>query len=92
MGKYLNCGQTCIGVDHVYVHSSIYKKFREQLLKGIEQGYGQHKDHQDGHYGKIVSQARVNRLEELLKDSHGGTIIYGGTVNKEKLYISPTIV
>lgn len=19
-GKYLNCGQTCIGVDHVYVH------------------------------------------------------------------------
>lgn len=29
MGKYLNCGQTCIGVDHVYVHSSIYKKFRE---------------------------------------------------------------
>jgi len=39
-----------------------------------------------------VSQARLNRLEELLKDNHGGTVIYGGTVKKEKLYIAPTIV
>ncbi len=22
-GKFLNCGQTCIGVDHIYVHLSI---------------------------------------------------------------------
>jgi aldehyde dehydrogenase (NAD+) len=21
-GKFLNCGQTCIGVDHVYVHET----------------------------------------------------------------------
>lgn len=22
-GKFLNCGQTCIGVDHVFVHESL---------------------------------------------------------------------
>ncbi len=21
-GKFLNCGQTCVGVDHVFVHDS----------------------------------------------------------------------
>jgi len=24
-GKFLNCGQTCVGVDHVYVHESRIK-------------------------------------------------------------------
>lgn len=28
VGKFLNCGQTCIGVDHIYVHESIKEKFR----------------------------------------------------------------
>lgn len=32
MGKYVNCGQTCIGVDHVYVHESIYNEFKKVLL------------------------------------------------------------
>lgn len=62
MGKFVNCGQTCVGVDHVYVHERIYNKFKEELLKKIDEGYGQHKDHQDGHYGRIVSAARCNRL------------------------------
>ena len=31
-GKYLNCGQTCVGVDHVYVHESLYKEFKKAFL------------------------------------------------------------
>ena len=31
-------------------------------------------------------------MEELLKDNHGGKILYGGTINKEKRYFAPTIV
>ncbi len=92
MGKFLNCGQTCVGVDHVYVHDSIYEQFKQVLLRKIDEGYGQHQDSQDGHYGKIVSNARINRLEELLKDNHGGSLLYGGSINKDKLYIAPTIV
>jgi acyl-CoA reductase-like NAD-dependent aldehyde dehydrogenase len=36
MGKYLNCGQTCIGVDHVYVHETIYDAFKQELLRKVE--------------------------------------------------------
>lgn len=62
-------------------------------MSKVDAGYGQQsKDQQDGHYGKIVNNLRINRLEELLNDNHGGKILYGGNVNKEKLYIAPTIV
>ena len=63
MGKFLNCGQTCVGVDHVYVHDSIYDQFKNMLLRKVDEGYGHHKDFKDGDYGKIVSSARINRLE-----------------------------
>jgi len=26
-GKFLNSGQTCVGVDHVFVHESKFKTF-----------------------------------------------------------------
>lgn len=62
VGKFSNCGQTCVGVDHVYVHDSVYDQFRKLLLEKVNAGYGNHVDYQDGHYGKIISLARVNRL------------------------------
>lgn len=92
MGKFVNCGQTCVGVDHVYVHSSVYNSFKETLLAKAQEGYGNHQNHEDGNYGKIISQARLARLEELLKENHGGNIIFGGNMNKDKRYLAPTIV
>jgi acyl-CoA reductase-like NAD-dependent aldehyde dehydrogenase len=38
--KFLNCGQTCIGVDHVYIHESIKQVFKEELLSKAELFYG----------------------------------------------------
>ena len=35
-GKYLNCGQTCVGVDHVYIHEKIADKFKTRLLEKIK--------------------------------------------------------
>ena len=35
-GKYFNCGQTCVGVDHVYVHQSIADDFKKTLLTKAE--------------------------------------------------------
>jgi aldehyde dehydrogenase (NAD+) len=34
-GKFFNCGQTCIGVDHVYVHEAIREAFRAALLRKL---------------------------------------------------------
>lgn len=39
-GKFLNCGQTCIGVDHVYVHESKKAIFKEKLMVKLDEFYG----------------------------------------------------
>lgn len=35
-GKYVNSGQTCVGVDHMYVHSSISDKFKVKLMEKLK--------------------------------------------------------
>jgi aldehyde dehydrogenase (NAD+) len=82
-GKFFNCGQTCIGVDHLYVHESIKDKFKSILLSTAEQFYGNGQNiEDDGNYGKIINSLHVNRLERYLNDKHGGKIIYGGVIKK----------
>jgi aldehyde dehydrogenase (NAD+) len=39
-GKFLNCGQTCVGVDHVYAHESVYEKFKKVLLSEMKAAFG----------------------------------------------------
>ncbi len=55
-GKYFNCGQTCIGVDHVYVHSSVKDDFKKTLLKKADDFYANGQNLADeGFYGKIIN-------------------------------------
>ena len=78
-GKFLNCGQTCIGVDHVYVHESKKAQFKELLKAKYNLFYGgQNLETSEGNYGKIVNKFHIDRLEKLLKDEHGGEVIFGG--------------
>lgn len=82
-GKFLNCGQTCIGVDHVYVHESRKNEFKELLMKKLELFYGGNQNlEEDGNYGKIINQFHLERLSKLINDNHGGEVLYGGTIKK----------
>lgn len=39
-GKFLNCGQTCIGVDHIFIHESLKGRFQELLMSKLDNFYG----------------------------------------------------
>lgn len=87
-GKYLNCGQTCVAPDYLYVHSSIKNKFLEQLVKEIKLQFGEnHKESKD--YPRIISEREVERLKGYIDE---GDVYYGGEVVKDDKYISPTIL
>ena len=32
-GRFINCGQTCVAVNHVIVHEAIKEKFKKALLE-----------------------------------------------------------
>ncbi len=92
MAKFLNCGQTCIAVDHIFVHESIAPKFKEVLLKNIQAMYGEDNLLESKSYGKIVNDLHVNRISKMLNDKHGGTVLYGGKIDKDSQFIQPTVI
>lgn len=82
-GKFMNCGQTCIGVDHIYIHESVKQAFKDQMLVKLEEFYGSTDLDESGNYGKIINRFHVDRIEKFLLDAHGGNILYGGkNINK----------
>lgn len=87
-GKFLNAGQTCIAPDYLMVHESVKAKLFENMIKYIKQFYGENPEKNE-YYGRIIHDDALNRLLDLLEKEK---IIYGGTFNKEKRYIEPTIL
>lgn len=86
--KFLNLGQTCIAPDYIIVKENIKEDFIQLCKSYIKKFYGDSLI-ENQNYGKIINLENFNRLNQLLKDKE---ILYGGTINKESLYISPTII
>lgn len=89
-GKYLNCGQTCVAPDHIFVHKDIEEKFIEACKKQIVKMFGE-KPLEDEDYGKIISQKHYTRLVETLEEVRD-KVVFGGTLQSERLRIEPTIL
>lgn len=87
-GKGINAGQTCIAPDYLLVHEDIKDELILKIGNNFEKMYGADIE-KSKHYPRIVNIQAFNRLTELLKS---GKIIYGGTVNPEEKFISPTII
>jgi len=87
-GKFLNAGQTCVAPDYLLVQENVKDKLITGIQKCILEFYGENpQDSRD--YGRIINENHFNRLNELLKE---GEVIFGGKTNRERLYISPTLI
>ncbi len=87
-GKYMNTGQTCIAPDYVYVHEDVKDAFLGELEKTIQEFYGED-PLQSEDYGKIINERHYDRLIELLDQEK---IVIGGEIDKDTLYIAPTVL
>ncbi|WP_129723765.1 aldehyde dehydrogenase [Xylanivirga thermophila] len=87
-GKFLNAGQTCVAPDYLLVDREVKSQLVESIKKTLIQFYGNDPiDSTD--YCRIINHRHFDRLALLLQD---GNIVAGGRLNREKLYISPTII
>ena len=87
-GKFLNSGQTCIAPDHIFIHKSIKDEFVSELIKVINTFYTDNQE-KSKDFGRIINELHFDRVSALLQD---GDIIFGGKVNMEEKYISPTLI
>lgn len=84
-GKMLNAGQTCVAPDYVLCEKSVKDKFVEYYKKAVLEFFkGEFSD-----FPKIINQKHFLRLKNLLV---GEKIIFGGELNENTRFISPTLV
>ena len=65
-GKWINCGQTCIGTDHVFVHEKIYESFKKVLLREVKAAFDKEDLIEGGDYAKIINNTQLQRLKSYL--------------------------
>jgi aldehyde dehydrogenase (NAD+) len=86
--KFLNAGQTCVAPDYILVDASIETKFLEALRTNIQEFYTDSGDISDN-YVRIINTANFDRLQKLLDPN---TLYCGGEIDRDKRFISPTIL
>lgn len=91
-GATMNSGQTCAGVERVYVHKSIREPFIAEVKKILS---GVHAGSDDkASYGPMTMPSQVDivrrHIESALAD--GGTAVLGGVESVKAPYIEPVIL
>ncbi|AJH14664.1 aldehyde dehydrogenase [Myroides profundi] len=86
--KLLNAGQTCVAPDYLLVEKSIKNKLIHLLQKEMEI-YPQDSRTLPSHYLQIINTHHFDRLVRLIDPQK---VCYGGFIDREKRFISPTIL
>ena len=87
-GKFLNAGQTCVAPDYLLIHENVKDQFLKKLVEEINIQFGKNiKESPD--YPRIVNGVSLDRFSNYLRD---GKIYFGGEIDKEALYMEPTIL
>jgi len=90
-GKFINGGQTCVAADFVIC---VGKERLMELVDGMKnqliEFYGE-KPETSPDFARIINEKQFDRLEKLINTTKG-TIVCGGSCDRESLYVSPTIV
>ncbi len=79
-GAFYQSGQSCIGVQRIYVHSSVYNEFKEKLVsKTLDLKMGDPKD-PETFIGPMISEGEASRLHVWIEEAvaAGATLLCGG--------------
>jgi acyl-CoA reductase-like NAD-dependent aldehyde dehydrogenase len=91
-GGFTNSGQTCISVQRIYVHDSIYDRFVSELVQRVEQlKVGDPLD-PDVDVGPVIDAGNADRIGEWLDEAKaaGAEVLTGG--ERENSVWRPTVL
>ncbi|OQS13933.1 aldehyde dehydrogenase [Nocardia donostiensis] len=91
-GGTSNSGQTCAGVERVYVHRSVKDEFVAELrriLENVQPGSGK-----DAAYGPMTMPSQVDIVRRHIEDAlkNGGEAVLGGLDSVKAPFIEPVIL
>ncbi|MCB9648702.1 MAG: aldehyde dehydrogenase family protein [Deltaproteobacteria bacterium] len=88
LGKFYNCGQTCVAPDYVLAHKDVYEAFLTKLQAALREFFGPDAA-KSPDYGRVVNARHHKRLMALLQ---GEKIVCGGEGDEAARYIAPTVL
>ncbi len=94
--RFANGGQMCVATDHVYVHSNVKEAFIDACTSILDVTYGRDVEAQQKSpdFARVVNERHTRRISNLLDDAkqRGAKVRYGGHVDLNERFISPTII
>jgi acyl-CoA reductase-like NAD-dependent aldehyde dehydrogenase len=91
-GAMSNAGQTCVGVEQVYVVESVYHSFLEKLTERVARL--RPGDDALAAYGPMTLPGQLDVVERHLTDAvtRGGRAVQGGLDSVHSPYVSPVVL
>ncbi|KAF0645745.1 hypothetical protein FPSE5266_00232 [Fusarium pseudograminearum] len=94
---FMNSGQICLNVKRVYVHESIYEKFRDAVVKQVKNYKLGDGSKEVTSHGPVQNEMQYNRVKTFFEDieKQGWKVATGGKFDPEPkngYYITPTVI
>jgi acyl-CoA reductase-like NAD-dependent aldehyde dehydrogenase len=91
-GALSNAGQTCVGVERVYVAQDVYHRFLEKLTDRVTQV--RPGDDREADYGPMTMPGQAEIIEKHIADAlaRGGRPVVGGISSIRRPYVGPVIL
>lgn len=82
-GAFYQSGQSCIGVQRILVHDSVYDAFKEKLVAATKALKSGDPKSEDTFIGPMISEKEATRLEGWINSAveAGGNLLCGGQRN-----------
>jgi acyl-CoA reductase-like NAD-dependent aldehyde dehydrogenase len=79
-GAFYQSGQSCIGVQRIIIHESVYDRFKDMLVAKTKTLIAGDPKDRDTFIGPMISEGEAKRLHGWIEDavSSGATLLCGG--------------
>jgi acyl-CoA reductase-like NAD-dependent aldehyde dehydrogenase len=95
-GAMFNSGQSCCGIERVYVHKNVYDQFIQKSLKVIADYKLGDPMEESTNLGPMVTEKAARYAETQVKNavSHGAKVLAGGKIQKigQGFFFEPTLL
>jgi acyl-CoA reductase-like NAD-dependent aldehyde dehydrogenase len=91
-GAFYQSGQSCIGVQRIFIHDDIYEDFRDRLVAATQElKLGDPKD-ESTFIGPLIDEKEAVRLEEWIQSAEkaSGRVLCGG--KRQGAFLEPTLL
>jgi acyl-CoA reductase-like NAD-dependent aldehyde dehydrogenase len=91
-GALSNAGQTCVGVERVYVAQGVYHQFLEKLTDRVTRV--RPGEDREADYGPMTMPGQAEVIEKHIADAlaRGGRPVVGGIASIRRPYVGPVIL